>query len=119
MITLWQSRLMIWAQSLDALTFVTFFALFPWVSIHAERNPIIVALWMIGGSLAVGLAKVGLAIHIAISANRKRDYIGWRYNKPELTAEFIAIRYFLLSLAIAAGVVGAGFNLASILRYAA
>ena len=117
MTTLWQSRLMIWAQSLDAATFVLFFALFPMVSIHAERNPIIVMLWMIGGSVAVGLAKVGLSLHIAYSANRERRNIGFRATKPQLTAEFVAIRYFLLSLAVAAGVVGAGFNIAAIVRY--
>jgi hypothetical protein len=99
------SRRLVFAQGLDALTFIAFYALVH-VSVHAERNPLIVALMALGGVQAVGLFKVGIAMLVA----RRHD----RRPAIALSRRYVAIRTVLISAGTASGIVGAAFNLASI-----
>ena len=97
-----ESRLVI-AQSLDWLTFSAFVVLVP-VSVHAERNPLIAGAYALGGVAAVGLLKVGLAL-VAARRRPSRPVAGW----------YMPLRTVLLSCAAASGIVGAGFNSASLI----
>ena len=87
-------------QFLDVFTFALFFTLVPASVItelgKAERNPIIVALFAIGGVAAIAFAKLGLTSWV-IYRDRHRTH------RPKLTGAMMII-------AGAAGFVGAFFN---------
>lgn len=87
------------AQTMDALTFAAFFILVP-VSQFSERNPIIAGVYALGGFAAVGLLKVGIALAAVHRAPHSRH--------PRLIV-------VLMSAAAASGIVGAGFNIASLM----
>ena len=95
---------MVAAQAIDALTFILFIALFSQGSIHAERNPLILFLVGLGGIQLVGMVKIGLALLV-----RHRALVP----KP-VSLNYEATRVTMVTLATASGIVGAGFNLASI-----
>jgi hypothetical protein len=92
------------AQVIDAATFILFIAFFATGSIHAERNPLILVLVSLGGVQLVGIVKVGLALIVRHRALVPR----------ELSKRYQVMRLTMLSLATASGIVGAGFNIASI-----
>ena len=93
--------LLVTGQALDSATFALFFLVVPAVILSqletAERNPLVAALFAIGGFIAVVGAKMGITAWVVW-----RD--GHRANRPKKTAA-------MLFVAGAAGFVGAGFNL--------
>jgi len=107
------------AQTADAATYLVFMLFFAAGSIHHERNPIIVGLMAVGGIWIIAAAKIGDAAWCA-----------WRFDHPPKPSRFARIRALnrairidrwwapvttvMLSVAAASGIVGAGFNLASI-----
>ncbi len=106
-----RGRRLVFAQGMDALTFVAFYVLVG-PSIHAERNPVVLLLMALGGIQLVALVKVGLA---ALIARRMR-----RPTRPS-SHRFVRVAYpvaslVLVSLAVASGIVGAGFNTAALLE---
>ena len=96
---------LIFAQSMDALTFAVFYLAIG-AGVHAERNPLVIALMALGGVQAVVIAKVAFAA-----------LIGWRHDhtRKPLSARYLRLRTIAISIATASGIVGAGFNLAAIL----
>ena len=107
---------LIFAQSLDAATFA-FFYIYIGASVHAERNPLILLLMAVGGIWAVAGAKIALAGWVAYRSKKEQ--------KPSRFAFVRAMNRYLpankllvigISVATAAGIVGAGFNTASILN---
>lgn len=89
------------AQGIDVLTFALFFMLVP-VSIHSERNPLILVLYGLGGFALVGLVKMGVAVMVAYRAS----------HRPLKHPRLVTV---LMSTATASGIVGAGFNIASLI----
>jgi hypothetical protein len=106
-----RGRRLIFAQGMDALTFVAFYVLVG-PSIHAERNPVVLLLMALGGIQLVALVKVGLA---ALIAHRMRLPA-----KPSphrlVRAAYPIASLLLVSLAVASGIVGAGFNTAALVE---
>lgn len=97
---------MVMAQAIDAATFLVFYLFIAQGSIHAERNPLILALMALGGLQLVGLVKVGLAL-----------VVRHRALKPRVVSRpYAAVRFTMLTLATASGITGAGFNIASIVH---
>jgi hypothetical protein len=104
-----RGRRLIFAQAMDALTFVAFYVVVG-PSLHAERNPLILGLMALGGIQLVALVKVGLA---ALVARRMR--LPARPSRFRLVrVAYPALSLLLVSLAVASGVVGAGFNTAAL-----
>ena len=99
------NRLVI-AQSIDVVTFLVFYLFLSTGSIHAERNPLVLFLMALGGVQMVGLTKVGIALLVRHRSIR---------NTKVLSKKYQALRFTMLTLATASGIVGAGFNLASII----
>jgi hypothetical protein len=104
-----RGRRLIFAQAMDALTFVAFYTVVG-PAVHGERNPLILGLMALGGVQLVALVKVGLA---ALIAGRMR--------LPTRPSRFRVVRVaypglsvLLVSLAVASGIVGAGFNTAAL-----
>ena len=93
-------------QAADAITFVWFYV-FVGVSVHAERNPVILALMALGGLAAVGVFKMGVTLLVI-----------YRYRRaganPVRHRWFVPLRTIAISAATASGIVGAGFNLGAI-----
>jgi hypothetical protein len=106
-----RGRRLVFAQGMDALTFVAFY-LFVGPSIHAERNPVVLLLMALGGVQLVALVKVGLA---AIIAHRMRQPTRPSAHRLARAAYPIA-SLLLVSLAVASGIVGAGFNTAALVE---
>jgi hypothetical protein len=104
-----RGRRLVFAQALDALTFVAFYVLVG-PTIHAERNPLVLVLMSLGGIQLVALAKIGLA---SLVARRMR-----RPSRPSrfgpVRAAYPVISLVMVSLAVASGIVGAGFNTAAL-----
>lgn len=94
------------AQGLDAATFLGFY-LGIGAAVHAERNPLILAIMALAGLQGVAIVKVGLALLVSWRRAHRVRPIGRRY----AIAETIA-----LSTATASGIVGAGFNTAAIVH---
>lgn len=90
---------LVFAQAIDVATFAAFFILVP-VSIHSERNPLISAVFALGGFALVGILKLGYVSFVAYRATR------FEPSRPLIIA---------ISVATASGIAGAGFNLASII----
>ncbi len=106
-----RGRRLIFTQAMDALTFVAFYV-FVGPAVHGERNPMILALMALGGVQLVALVKIGLA---ALVARRMR--------RPTTPSRFRVLRVsypiaslVLVSLAVASGIVGAGFNTAALVE---
>lgn len=93
------------SQAADVGTFVWFY-LFVGSTIHAERNPIILALMALGGLAAVGVFKLGVTM-VVIYRYRRMDQIHHRW--------YVPMRTIAISAATASGIVGAGFNLSAII----
>ena len=96
---------MVAAQAIDAATFILFIVFFAAGSIHAEQNPLINLLVGLGGVQLVGVVKIGLALVVRHRALKPRT----------LSLNFEATRFTMITLATASGIVGAGFNTASII----
>jgi hypothetical protein len=92
------------AQVADVATFLAFYA---WVgpSVHQERNPILIVLMAMGGLAAVAAFKLGITA-LVIVRGRRAGAIRRRW--------YVPLRTIAISAATASGIVGAGFNLASI-----
>ena len=90
-------RLML-AQACDVATFAAFMVLVP-VSIHVERNPLIAAVYGLGGFALVGLVKMSVVLVVARRALR-----------------FAPSRKLVIAIsaATASGIAGVGLNLASL-----
>lgn len=98
-------RLLI-AQAADALTFALFMLTVSGASQHAERNPLVAGVMALGGVQAVVIVKVGVAA-----------VVGWRADhSPAVSSHYRNCRTVALSVAAASGIVGAGFNLAAVVR---
>jgi len=93
------ARRLVFAQAIDVATFCAFYLLIA-QSAHTERNPLIAALFALGGFALVGLAKMGVVSVVA--------YRTTMFHTPSKKL-IIAI-----STATASGIAGAGFNLASL-----
>ncbi len=105
-----RGRRLVFAQAMDALTFVAFYVIVG-PTVHAERNPVVLVLMALGGIQLVALVKIALA---ALVAHRMR--------RPATPSRFRLVRtvypvasLVLVSLAVASGIVGAGFNTAALL----
>ena len=90
-------RLM-FAQAIDVATFCAFFLLVH-TSVHVERNPLIAVPMAFGGFAFAGFLKMA---YVTVVAHRATRF-------PESRKLVVAI-----SVATASGIVGAGFNLASL-----
>lgn len=95
------TKLLLFAQICDVLTYTIFYALIG-PGQFVERNPIILALMTVGGIYLVIVLKIGLPLSIVMRAHK---YV---YHTRLIT--------FFIAAGIAAGVVGAGFNMSSIIR---
>jgi len=89
---------------LDVIT-LAFFVLVVGVSIHVERNPLILGLMSLGGIWAVFAFKLGLPIMVTLRTR----------NKP-VNPRLYNLIILLICAATASGIVGAGFNTASIIN---
>jgi hypothetical protein len=96
---------LLFAQSMDAATFLAFY-LFIGAGTYAERNPILLAIMAVGGIWLVAAMKVGTAMLVARRFDRPVAARAWY--RPTATV--------LVSIGAASGIVGAGANLAAILR---
>jgi hypothetical protein len=92
---------LVFAQSLDALTFLIFY-IFIGPGKFSEQNFLILLLVSIGGIWAIPVAKLGLSLLVA-----------YRSQIP-VPAKFNNVRIVAISTATASGIVGAGFNFAAI-----
>jgi hypothetical protein len=93
------------SQAADVATFLAFYLLVG-PSVHAERNPLILALMALGGLAAVGLFKLLITL-IVIYRYQRATRIHHRWYLP--------VRTIAISAATASGIVGAGFNLGAII----
>ncbi len=105
-----RGRRLVFAQSMDALTFLAFYVLVG-PTIHAERNPLILALMALGGIQLVALAKIGLAWLVARRMRQPARPSRFRL----IRAAYPVLSIVMISLAVASGIVGAGFNTAALL----
>jgi hypothetical protein len=102
---------LLFAQGMDALTFAAFY-LVVGPTIDAERNPVVLVLMALGGIQLVALVKIGLAALIARRIQRPARPSRYR----AVRAAYPIASLVLVSLAVASGIVGAGFNTAAILE---
>jgi hypothetical protein len=105
---------LIFAQVLDALTLAYF-----WIVIgpgeHSEQNPLINMMIVLGGIQLVLLVKIGLALWVGYRIGHPPKTSHW-WSKPITSSRFMWVQTVAISVATASGVVGAGFNLASIVH---
>ena len=94
------------AQGADVATFVGFYLLVG-PSVHAEQNPLILALMALGGLAAVGVFKMLVTLIVIYRYRRATTTIRHRW--------FVPVRTVAISAATASGIVGAGFNLGAII----
>lgn len=106
-----RGRRLLFAQGMDALTFAAFY-LIVGPTIHAERNPVVLMLMALGGIQLVALAKIGLAALIARRIQRPTHPSRYR----AVRAVYPIASLVLISLAVASGIVGAGFNTAALVE---
>jgi hypothetical protein len=104
-----RGRRLVFAQAMDALTFVAFYVVVG-PSVHAERNPLILGLMALGGIQLVALVKIGLAALVA--GRMQRPARPSRYRLARVA--YPGLSLLLVSLAVAGGIVGAGFNTAAL-----
>lgn len=93
------------AQGADVATFLGFYLLVG-PSVHAERNPLILALMALGGLAAVGVFKMVVTLIVIYR---------YRRTTPVTHGWFVPVRTIAISAATASGIVGAGFNLSAII----
>jgi hypothetical protein len=93
-------------QTADAITFLWFYV-FVGASVHAERNPLILALMALGGLAAVGVFKLGVTLLVIYRYRRASA-------NPIHHRWFVPLRTIAISAATASGIVGAGFNIGAI-----
>jgi hypothetical protein len=93
------AKRLVFAQALDVATFCLFFIMVSH-SIHTERNPLINAMFALGGWALVGIVKLG---YVCIVAHRSTRF--------QPSTRLIIV----ISIATASGIAGAGFNLASLI----
>lgn len=109
------------AQSADVLTFLTFYLVIG-AAIHSERNVILLLLMAIGGIWAVAAIKLGITALVCWRASKPLGHSRFgvirRFHErhPRVVAFHLRFRVVLISAATASGIVGAGFNLASIIH---
>jgi hypothetical protein len=111
-------RLRVWiAQIADLATFAAFFILVGGASIHVERNPIIAASHALAGLAGVGVLKMGLVTVAMRHRPPVERLAGWRgiLSRPITHRWYWPLYTIILSTAAASGIVGAGFNVASLL----
>jgi hypothetical protein len=106
-----RGRRLVFAQGVDALTFAAFYVLVG-PSLHAERNPIVLLLMALGGIQLVALVKVGLAALVA--RRMRRPTVPSPHRIVRLAYPVVSL--VLVSLAVASGIVGAGFNTAALVE---
>ena len=94
------------AQGADVATFLCFYLLVG-PSVHAEKNPLILALMALGGLAAVGVFKMLITLIVIYRYRRATTTIRHRW--------FVPVRTVAISAATASGIVGAGFNLGAII----
>ena len=94
------------AQGADVATFLGFYLLVG-PSVHAEKNPLILALMALGGLAAVGVFKMLVTLIVIYRYRRATTTIHHRW--------FVPVRTVAISAATASGIVGAGFNLGAII----
>jgi hypothetical protein len=104
-----RGRRLVFAQAMDALTFVAFYVLVG-PAVHAERNPLILGLMALGGVQLVAIAKVGLAALVARRMRLPASPSRFRL----MRVAYPGLSLLLVSLAVASGIVGAGFNAAAL-----
>lgn len=108
------------AQGLDAATLIAFYLLVG-PGVHAERNPLVLAIMAIGGIWAIGVVKVGLACWVsylngrAMKPSRFALVRIFHERHPEYVNRLDQFRLILASVAVASGIVGAGFNSAALI----
>lgn len=102
--------LMVMAQVIDALTFAAFYWLIG-PGMFSEQNPLALALMAVGSVQAVVAWKIGGSLFLA-----------WLLPRPYKPSRFRLVRVhyprfrdLMVALITAMGVVGAGFNIASII----
>lgn len=100
---------LIFTQSMDALTFVAFYVLVG-PGVYAERNPLVVALMALGGIQLVAMVKVGLAALVARQLRTPARPSRFRI----VRAAYPTLSLLLVGVAVASGIVGAGFNTAAL-----
>lgn len=95
---------LLFAQFMDVATLAIFiFGI--GASIHSERNPLVIGLLAIGGVWAVLLVKVGVPVIVTL-----------RYKGREWKPVTYKIVIVVMAAVTASGIVGAGFNIASIIN---
>lgn len=105
---------LIFAQTMDALTFAFFFLFVYNGGPITEKNPIIATLLALGGVQLVMLVKIGVASYIGWRSEHPPTAYRW-WSKPITSKKYIWVETVMLSVATASGIVGAGFNLGAIL----
>lgn len=105
---------LVFAQVLDALT-LAYFWLVIGVGQHQEQNPFINLMLTLGGIQLFLLVKIGIVLLVAYRAEHPSTVVRW-WSKPITSPRYIWVQTFMLSLATASGIVGAGFNMASIIN---
>lgn len=112
------ARRLVFAQSIDALTFAAFMVLVGPGSLHTERNPLVAGIYALGGFAAVGLVKLAAALVVGRRSQRpmKASRIGlvrrWHERHPAFHPRLAIV---MLSVATASGIAGAGMNTASLI----
>jgi len=101
--------LMVMAQAIDALTFAAFYW---WIGpgLLREQNPFALAIMAVGSWQAVVAWKIGGVLLLAWLLPRPYKPSRFRF----IREHYPRARDFMVALIIALGVVGAGFNVASI-----
>ena len=102
-----QSFRVVAAQVADALTFAAFASLYPAHLYYAEQNPLVLGLFAIGGIALVAAVKIGIGMFMAVLYERVRKRPRKRWNMAAITV--------MMSVGAAIGIVGASFNVASII----
>lgn len=104
-------RRLVVAEMLDGLTFAAFAILIGFHGQLQEMNPLVATIYVLAGVQGLVLVKLGAA-----------GLMEWRARRP-LSAPVTHRAYWpvwtvLLATATASGIVGTGFNLASLIRAA-
>lgn len=112
----------LFAQGADAATFLAFY-IFIGAGVHEERNPIVLVIMFLGGIWLLAGIKVGVALWLAWryshAAQASRFSLIYRFNQAiRIDRWWRPAQVIGLSVAAASGIVGAGFNSASIIHSA-
>lgn len=109
---------LLFAQTLDVVTFLVFY-LFIGAGVYEERNPLILFLVALGGVHLVALVKIGVTLLVIRRAGHtpKPSRFGalrsFAVRHPRFFPRTLTI---MVSAATASGIVGAGFNLGAIIH---